>query len=330
MALTSRGKALVAGGAVVAVLGGGIAALALSGNAPESVARGLVDAALPGDQTPSTPCPLTGETLPGDKEPPDRPVLAVKVENTPDAQPLAGLEGADIVYEEVVEGGITRFVALFHCDDANRVGPVRSIRTTDVSVLAPLDTPLFGFAGGSNAVKKSSPIQMSWISTTSMLPSSTSAIPLVAPHNLFTTTKALSKAAKTARRLRLASVRLQRRPARRRAGRRVGPTRVLGPRDRRLGMGPRRAGVDPLPRVRGPHARQRRPCRRTTSSFFTSRSKTVKRSWTWPDTPHPRSRSPATGRRGCSATVESSSRAGCVTENRISLGWRRRTATRSS
>lgn len=152
MALTSRGKAAVAGGAVVAVLAGGMAALALSGNAPDPVQEALHKIGVA--PAPPEPCPLTGETLPGDKQPPDRPLLAVKVENTPDAQPLAGLQNADIVYEEVVEGGITRFVALYHCDDVNRVGPVRSIRTTDPKILAPFsEHPLLGFSGGSKGVQ---------------------------------------------------------------------------------------------------------------------------------------------------------------------------------
>jgi hypothetical protein len=196
VALTSRGKALVAGGSVVAVLGGGMAALALSGNAPASVTN-LVDQALPGDQTPATPCPLTGETLPGDKEPPDRPVLAVKVENAPEARPQSGLDEADIVYEEPVEGGVTRFIAMFHCHDAKRLGPVRSARTTDVSVLAPLDTPLFGFAGGSNLVKKavaeSDVVDLNYIDAAERYVRDESR---EAPHNLYTSTKALFKSAK--------------------------------------------------------------------------------------------------------------------------------------
>ena len=152
MALTSRGKAAVAGGAFVAVLGGGMAALALSGNAPDPVQEALHKIGVM--PAPAEPCPLTGETLPGDKQPPDRPVLAIKVENTPDAQPLAGLQNADIVYEEVVEGGITRFVALYHCEPADRIGPVRSIRTTDPKILAPFsDHPLLAFSGGSRGVR---------------------------------------------------------------------------------------------------------------------------------------------------------------------------------
>ena len=59
MALTSRGKALVAGGAVVAVLGGGMAALALSGNAPDSIQKAFNDAGI--GPAPVEPCPLTEE-----------------------------------------------------------------------------------------------------------------------------------------------------------------------------------------------------------------------------------------------------------------------------
>ena len=192
MALTTRGKALVAAGTVVAVLGGGMAALALSGNAPDSV-ESFVDGALPGDQTPAAPCPLTGETLQGDTEPPDRPVLAVKVENTPDAQPLAGLQDADIVYEEVVEGGITRFVALFHCDDANRIGPVRSIRTTDAEILSPFsDNPLLAFSGGSKGVRSVvDDAGMTVIDEESAAKAFTRDDARVVPHNLFTSTKPL-------------------------------------------------------------------------------------------------------------------------------------------
>ena len=191
MALTSRGKALVAGGAVVAVLGGGMAALALSGNTPDSVAGVL--GALPGVDDPVEPCPLTGEMLPGDKAPPDRPVLAVKVENTPDAQPLAGLQGADIVYEEVVEGGITRFVVLFHCDEADRIGPVRSIRSTDPGILAPFsEHPLLAFSGGSKGVRAIvEDAGMAAMDEDSATKAFIRDDTRIVPHNLFTSTKPL-------------------------------------------------------------------------------------------------------------------------------------------
>ncbi|HJR98620.1 MAG TPA: DUF3048 domain-containing protein [Actinomycetota bacterium] len=191
MALTSRGKAAVAGGAVVAVLGGGMAALALSGNAPEPVQNALHKIGVA--PAPAEPCPLTGETLPGDKQPPDRPVLAIKVENTPDAQPLAGLDKADIVYEEVVEGGITRFVALFHCGTADRIGPVRSIRTTDPKILGPFsDHPLLAFSGGSKGVRNIvEDAGMTTLDESSAVKAFSRDDGRVVPHNLFTSTKPL-------------------------------------------------------------------------------------------------------------------------------------------
>ena len=70
------------------------------------------------------PCPLTGQG-PARSGRAVAPALTVKVENTDDAYPLAGLERADVVYEEPVEGGITRFAALFQCAGARRADPER-------------------------------------------------------------------------------------------------------------------------------------------------------------------------------------------------------------
>jgi hypothetical protein len=190
VALTPRGKAIVAGGAVVAVLGGGLLALALTGNAPAAVQRAFEQV---GVEAPPEPCSLTGVALPNDQDPPERPVLAVKVENTPDAQPLAGLDRADIVYEEVVEGGITRFVALYQCDDAARVGPVRSIRSTDPDILAPMsEHPLLAFSGGSKGVRTIvEDAGMTTMDEDSATEAFTRDDARVAPHNLFTSTKRL-------------------------------------------------------------------------------------------------------------------------------------------
>ncbi|GAA1716305.1 DUF3048 domain-containing protein [Isoptericola hypogeus] len=67
-----------------------------------------------------------------------RPALAVKVENAREARPLTGLEEADMVWEEVVEGGITRFVAVYHSAIPDTVEPVRSVRPMDPAIVAPL------------------------------------------------------------------------------------------------------------------------------------------------------------------------------------------------
>jgi hypothetical protein len=75
------------------------------------------------------------------------PALAVKIENSVDSRPQTGLNSADIVWEEVVEGGITRFVAVYHSVLPTEVGPVRSVRPMDPAIAAPMHG-LFAFSGG--------------------------------------------------------------------------------------------------------------------------------------------------------------------------------------
>jgi len=86
--------------------------------------------------------PLTG--LPG--EVPNRPAAVVKIDNGGPARPQSGLNAADIVIEEEVEGGITRFAAVFHSTSAI-VGPVRSGRTTDIGVINGFGAPLLLYSG---------------------------------------------------------------------------------------------------------------------------------------------------------------------------------------
>ena len=80
-----------------------------------------------------------------------RPAMAVKMDNHPQARPHAGLNQADVVIEEIVEG-ITRFFAVFHSTDAAPIGPIRSARTTDVDLLNQLNQPLFVWSGGNRGV----------------------------------------------------------------------------------------------------------------------------------------------------------------------------------
>lgn len=80
-----------------------------------------------------------------------RPAVAVKVENNPVAYPLSGLESADLVFEEVVEGGLTRFMAIYDCGDAASVGPVRSSRIVDPAIMIPA-TKILADAGGNGIV----------------------------------------------------------------------------------------------------------------------------------------------------------------------------------
>jgi hypothetical protein len=80
-----------------------------------------------------------------------RPALIVKVDNVePKARPQAGLNQADVVYEERVEGSVTRLLAIFHSTDAAPVGPVRSARTSDIGVFSPLHRPFYAWSGAND------------------------------------------------------------------------------------------------------------------------------------------------------------------------------------
>jgi Protein of unknown function (DUF3048) N-terminal domain/Protein of unknown function (DUF3048) C-terminal domain len=95
---------------------------------------------------PPVPWPLTGVASTDETEV-DRPALAVKIENSVEARPQTGLDAADLVWEEVVEGGITRYLAVYHSELPTEIGPVRSVRPMDAAIAAPLKG-LFAFSGG--------------------------------------------------------------------------------------------------------------------------------------------------------------------------------------
>ena len=79
--------------------------------------------------------PLTGEPVRG--RTPRRPVLVAKIDNTPSSRPQLGLDGADLVTEELVEGGITRLAVFFYQRLPAVVGPVRSMRASDIGLVEP-------------------------------------------------------------------------------------------------------------------------------------------------------------------------------------------------
>jgi hypothetical protein len=92
---------------------------------------------------------LTGLTAQGG------PVVAVKIDNAPLARPFQkGIGRAAVVYQELVEGGLTRFLAIYEVKAAGTedVGPVRSARESDVGVLRAYDNPPLGFSGANRGV----------------------------------------------------------------------------------------------------------------------------------------------------------------------------------
>ena len=90
--------------------------------------------------------PLTGLPDPS-RQAGHRSALTVKIENTPEALPQWGIDQADVVYEEIVNGGITRLAAIFNSHAPLKVGPVRSVRPTDTQVVWPLGG-VFAYSGG--------------------------------------------------------------------------------------------------------------------------------------------------------------------------------------
>ena len=84
--------------------------------------------------------PLTGQELEGDAA--SRPVLAVKIDNSGSSAPQVGLGSADLVTEELVEGGITRLAVFYQSRLPSEVGPVRSMRATDIGIVQPLGAAL--------------------------------------------------------------------------------------------------------------------------------------------------------------------------------------------
>lgn len=125
--------------------------VACSDDAPEEPGDAALEAPA-STPTPDPKCPLTGDDAPS-VEVAERPAVAVKVENDPVAYPLSGLDEAEIVFEELVEGGVTRFMAIYHCTDARKAGPVRSARIVDPGIMIPI-TRILGAAGGNDIVRK--------------------------------------------------------------------------------------------------------------------------------------------------------------------------------
>jgi hypothetical protein len=75
------------------------------------------------------------------------PSIAAKIDNHPAARPQVALESADIVFEELVEGGLTRYLAVWHSDIPAELGPVRSVRPMDPDIVTPFGG-VIAYSGG--------------------------------------------------------------------------------------------------------------------------------------------------------------------------------------
>jgi len=102
-----------------------------------------------------TGCSVVAKILPGKpatnvlsgREGLNGPVLVVKIDDTTQAHPQIGLEDADIVYIEQVEGGLTRLAAVFSSVIPQRIGPVRSARISDIEIMSQFGRVAFAYSG---------------------------------------------------------------------------------------------------------------------------------------------------------------------------------------
>lgn len=126
--------------------------------------------------------PLTGETLDGDL--PNHPVYAVKIDNTSGAEPQIGLSSADMIVEEVVEGGLTRLAVFYYSTVPKVVGPARSMRASDIGILKPVNAVMVASGGAprTNTRIAAAHIDTLTQSTTDLFFRDESG---VAPYNLF-------------------------------------------------------------------------------------------------------------------------------------------------
>lgn len=156
----SRREALTLLGGAVALVACGGKKNALDGlpSTTASTAAGA-PATTPPAPAPANVYPLTGMPI-TDPGRATRPAITVKIDNAPAARPQAGIEVADLVFEEVVEGGVVRFAVVFHSNDADLIGPVRSVRAEDAVIVTPL-RGYFVYSGGNdvfNAIIQKAPV----------------------------------------------------------------------------------------------------------------------------------------------------------------------------
>ncbi len=110
-----------------------------------------IDPSEPKDQ----PCPLNGQLYTQTEKSAweKRRPLAVMIENSPDARPQSGMGRADVVFEAIAEGGVTRFMGMFYCDVQRYdtvLAPVRSARSYFIDWASGFNFPLYVHVGGAN------------------------------------------------------------------------------------------------------------------------------------------------------------------------------------
>jgi len=132
-ATTARAAALVLTASLaLAACGDDDGSKESSSDAPK--AQNVAAGSTLGSTWPLTGLPVTGDAAAAQKH----PVMVLKMDNTHASAPQKGLGEADLVVEELVEGGMTRLAAFYYSRIPGDVGPVRSMRASDIGIVSPV------------------------------------------------------------------------------------------------------------------------------------------------------------------------------------------------
>ncbi len=134
-----------------------------------------------------TLCPLTG--LPTEEEALALRPIAVMIDNYPAARPQSGLMNAEIVYEMPAEGGITRYMAIYHHLDTEKIGPVRSARSYFIDKAMEYNAVYLHCGGSPEALRDIKALDVDSINELIGEINFWRANDRKAPHNLYTSTK---------------------------------------------------------------------------------------------------------------------------------------------
>ena len=137
-------SALAATGLALTACGGSSSSSPQSGESPQKVQGG---------QNITQYWPLTGLKVPSNKTASlEHPVLVAKMDNTGSSAPQVGLSKADMVVEELVEGGLTRLAAFYYSDIPSNVGPIRSMRASDIDIVSPVHASIVTSGAASKTI----------------------------------------------------------------------------------------------------------------------------------------------------------------------------------
>jgi hypothetical protein len=185
-------KPYILTGIAILLIAGITGAVLLNSKASKGPATSTVDKPKASPTPSATPilAPLTG--LPVSADAAKRAIVGVVIENHPDARPQSGLSQAGVVYEALAEGGITRFLAFYGDQEAQALGPIRSLRTYFVDWALEFNAPVAHAGGNADALDLITPLRMKDIDGLGIgAPTFYRVNDRYSPHNLYTSSSLL-------------------------------------------------------------------------------------------------------------------------------------------